>query len=39
VEVAVPQKLSATAKKALETFAAEDAGDPREHLQALLSRP
>ena len=33
VEVAVPQKLSAAAKRALEAFAAEATDDPREHLR------
>jgi molecular chaperone DnaJ len=33
VEVAVPQKLSAAARKALEAFAAEAPDDPREHLR------
>jgi len=33
VEVAVPQKLSASARKALEAFAAEATDDPREHLR------
>jgi molecular chaperone DnaJ len=33
VEVAVPQKLSAAARKALEAFAAEATDDPREHLR------
>jgi molecular chaperone DnaJ len=32
VEVVVPQKLSAKARKALETLAAETPGDPRAHL-------
>jgi molecular chaperone DnaJ len=32
VEVAVPQKLSAKARKALEAYAAEDGADPRAHL-------
>ena len=32
VEVAVPQRLSPAARKALEAFAAEAADDPREHL-------
>ena len=32
VEVVVPQKLSAKARKALETLAAEDGADPRAHL-------
>ncbi|HWL35686.1 MAG TPA: molecular chaperone DnaJ [Frankiaceae bacterium] len=32
VEVAVPQKLSAKARKALETLAAEDGADPRAYL-------
>lgn len=32
VEVVVPTKLSAKARKALETLAAEDAADPRAHL-------
>jgi molecular chaperone DnaJ len=32
VEVAVPQKLSAEAKKALEAFAAATPDDPRAHL-------
>jgi molecular chaperone DnaJ len=33
VEVAVPQKLSAAARKALEAFAKEATDDPREHLR------
>ena len=37
VEVAVPQKLTPKAREALETFAAETPGDPREHLVDLLS--
>ncbi len=32
VEVAVPRTLSAKARKALETYAAEDGADPRKHL-------
>jgi molecular chaperone DnaJ len=36
VEVAVPQKLSAKAKEALEVFAAEAPEDPRAHFDALL---
>ncbi len=35
VEVAVPQKLSSEAKKALETFAAASSEDPRAHLGAV----
>jgi molecular chaperone DnaJ len=37
VEVAVPQKLSAKAKEALETFAAESGDNPREHLSRMVS--
>jgi molecular chaperone DnaJ len=37
VEVAVPAKLSRTAKSALETFAKEAPDDPRAHLSALLA--
>jgi molecular chaperone DnaJ len=37
VEVAVPQKLSAKAREALETFAAESTDDPRAHLTTLLA--
>ncbi len=38
VEVAVPQKLSAKARTALESFAAESDGDPRAHLMELADR-
>jgi molecular chaperone DnaJ len=38
VEVLVPRKLSAKARKALETLAAEDEGDPRAELLAEVSR-
>jgi molecular chaperone DnaJ len=38
IEVVVPQKLSAKARKALETLAAEDGTDPRAHLTAEVPR-
>ncbi len=39
IEVAVPQKMSAEAREALEKYAAAQADDPRPHITAAVGRP